>query len=399
MEIDFLNSLIERYQNPQTEIYIADSYSRILAATDASRIGGVGNTASYILTIRHSASIRSDSAPDSTIHYGNPVIINEKVEFVVVTYGSSDAVNQTGNTIHAALLAAVEYQEYKQQKDKTASERRDEIAALLLSEKAEKDRLLSLMYQHELNPDLYRTVIQIQLDFYRNSFFNINLDIGSESAIESLRAEIARSLRHSRFLNSQDLLYVHDRNTILIIKSFIGSKDISRLYFAIDEVCKDFEQILKQYQGLSFFIAYGNCYNQINEIRNSWNEASEMLKLGRIYGKQDFYNLDSLLLESVSLHLPIQIENKYLIPAVEKLTAPDGSLMAELLDNAEAFIDNCLSLTITSQTTGIHRNTIKSRLQRFAELTGLNPLIRFQDSFLIKMLSLYVKRIQNPESV
>ena len=128
-------------------------------------------------------------------------------------------------------------QEYRTQKNRRPSDKRDEIAALLLAGKADQDRLLSLMYQHELDPNLCRAVIQIQLDFYRNSFFNINLDLGFESSIESLRTEIARSLKKSRYLNSQDLLYIHDRNTILIIKSFIKTEDISRLYFAIEERC------------------------------------------------------------------------------------------------------------------------------------------------------------------
>lgn len=397
MEVDFLNTLIERHRAPEVDIYITASYARILAATDVSRVGSISNTARYVLTIHHSALIQSDSTLQSTIHYGNPVIINEVPEFVIVAYGNSSMVNTVGNTLHAALAAAAEYQEFKQQKSQTSLEKRDKIASLLLSSKTDQDRLLSLMYQHELDPHLYRTVIQIHLDFYRNSFFNINLDLGHESSIEILRAEIAQSLRLCRYLNSQDLLLVHDRNTILIIKSFIGGSDISRLYFAVEEVCRDFEQILKQYQGLTFLIAYGNFYNHVSEIKNSWNEASEMLKLGGLSEKKNFCSLDSLLLDAVSFHLPVQIKNKYLLPAIEKLTEPDGSLMTELIDSAEAFVDHSLSLTLTSQMTSLHRNTIKSRLHKFTMLTGLNPLNGFQDSFLVKMLALYVKQHQNPE--
>lgn len=397
MEIEYLSSLIERYRMEQVQIYITDSSARILAATEADRIGGTGNTARYILTIRHSASIQSDpTALNPVIHYGNPVMVNESAEYVVVTYGCTEATTLVGNIVHAALLSAVEYQEYRTQKNRRPSDKRDEIAALLLAGKADQDRLLSLMYQHELDPNLCRAVIQIQLDFYRNSFFNINLDLGFESSIESLRTEIARSLKKSRYLNSQDLLYIHDRNTILIIKSFIKTEDISRLYFAIEAVCLDCEHILKQYRGVTFFIAYGNFYNEVSQIHNSWDEASEMLKLGRLSGKSDFYSLDSLLLDCVSLHLPPQIENKYLIPAMEKLTGADGELSHELIGNAEAFVNSCLSLTLTAQQTGTHRNTIKNRLQRFTQLTGLNPLMRFQDAFLIKMLALYIRRAQIP---
>ena len=48
MEIEYLSSLIERYRMEQVQIYITDSSARILAATEADRIGGTGNTARYI---------------------------------------------------------------------------------------------------------------------------------------------------------------------------------------------------------------------------------------------------------------------------------------------------------------------------------------------------------------
>lgn len=393
MDTTFLNPLIQKFHKDDVDIYISDSNARILASSNRERIGSIGNTARYINTIRHAATIQSgEGAYERKAHYGAPVLINGSLEYVVVAYGNSDYIIQIGDTLQAALQTALEYYEYKNQKKGSPPDELDEISALLLSRKSDKSKLLSMMYRHELDPNLMRAVIDIQLDFFKNAFFNINLNLGYESSIEKLRLELARNLKKSRYLNSQDLLYIPDRNTILVIKSFIHHQDISRLYLAIEEVCKDFVTVLNRFSGLSFSIAYGNFYDRIDDIHMSWKEATEMLEIGKISGVKEFYSLDSLLLDSISLHLLPQIENKYIMPAVEKLTLHGNRLSMDLIRNAEAFVDNCLSITSASQQTGVHRNTINSRLKQFTALTGLNPSANFRDAFLSKMLALYVKR-------
>lgn len=393
MDAHFLNPLIQKYKKDDVEIYIADSSARIIASSDAERIGNTSNTARYITTIRHAAAIQSDrSAYEKRIHYGVPVIINGSLEYIVVTYGNSDFTMQIGTTIHAAMQTALEYQEYQSQKTRNPPDEQDQLCALLLSSKSDKSKLLSLMYRHELDPNLMRVVIDIKLDFYKNEFFNINLNLGYESSIEKLRTDISRSLKKSRFLNSQDLLYVPDCNTILIIKSFLHNSDISRMYLALEEVCKDLVTVLNRFNGLSFSIAYGNFYHDISEIHTSWKEAAEMLEIGNISGVRSFYSLDSLLLDCISLHLLPQIEDKYILPLEKKLTRGDGQLQTDLVANAEAFVDNCLSVTAASQQTGTHRNTINSRLKQFTAQTGLNPSASFKDAFLSKMLALHLKR-------
>ena len=395
LDTQFLDTLLNKYCPESVNAYIADSNARILVCSQTERIGSTGSTARYILITRRAATIQSSnslSASQSNLHYGSPVLDDGTVEYVVVAYGPPEQIEKTGDRIQVALQTALEYRDYEDKKKTSPKEELEEIASVLLSEKPDKNKLLTLMYRNELEPDLVRCVINIQMKYHRNTYFNINLNLGYEAAIEKLRYEVSRKLKRSRYLNSQDLVYIPDRNTILIIKSFLHVEDTSRLYLALEEICKDFMHILGSYPSLSYSIAYGNFYRGIEDLHQSWTEAYEMLELGKTSETSKFYNLDNLFFEYVSKRIGIQIENKFILPAIQKLTDKNGSLLLNLIYNAELFADHCMSLSNASNAAGIHRNTINARLQRFIELTGLNPAESFRDAFLSKMIAVYVRR-------
>lgn len=393
MDTVFLSDLIRKFYREDVELYIADENARIIACSNTDRIGTIGNTARYIITIRQAASIQDTSGIyDSLSHYGVPVMLYDSVEFVVVVYGNSSYAIQIGNTLQTALQTALEYQEYTRQKSRHPRDELERISELLLSNKSDKRMLSSLMLKHELDPNLLRCVIDINLNFYQNKFFNINLNLGYEASIEILRNDIINSLRKCKFLNTQDLVYSPDRNTILVIKSFIKPDDTAKVYMAVEEVCKDFMHILNRFDGLSFSIAYGNFYDNLEDIPMSWNEATEMQNLGRISGNKGFYSLDELLLDCVSLHLLPQIKNKYITPAEKKLFDKKWQANLNLLETAEAFVDNCLNITAAANQLDMHRNTVNVHLKQFFHLTGLNPASSFRDAFLTKMLALSIRR-------
>lgn len=394
----FLNTLIQKFNKDEVFLYITDNHAHILASTNIDKIGSTSTTARYILTIHHAASIMgSPNSSNTNFRYGIPVIFDGMIEYVIVSYGQSHLVNEVGDALYMALQTALEYQEYLlTQKVKPLAEL-DEIASMMLSEKCNTNKLLSLLHRHELDPHLLRSVIYIKLDFYKNNFFNINLNLGYESSIEQLRVEIADRLKRSRYLNSQDLVYIPNRNTILIIKSFLPNEDISTLYLALEAVCKDLVKTLNAFSGLTFSTSYGNFYKEINMIHLSYKEAVEIMDIGIMIEPKPLYTLDELLLNYISTHLLPQIIDKYIVPCEKKLLDAYKTFPTELINTAEAFIDNCFSITATTHQTHIHRNTIHSRLKHFSDLTGLDPTISFKDAFLTKMLVLYLKRKDHDE--
>lgn len=299
---------------------------------------------------------------------------------------------QIGSAIQTALEAALEYEVYSRQAV-SGQDALQQIARMMLDCSTDRETLLSLMNRHELDPELLRTVICIRLNHHKTSYFNINLSLGYQASFEQLREEVVRRLRRSRPLNAQDLIYAPDRNTLLVIKVFLPSSDLSKLYLALDVVCRNLAATLRSFTAFSLSIAYGNLYSGVDNLYDSWREAAETLAVGFQSGQNtDLYSLESLLFESVCRHLQPQVINKMLEPALQKLRRRDGTLPMELILCCEAFADSCMSLSETSARTQLHRNTIRARLEKLNILTGLDPAANFKDAFLVKMLAVYTRQ-------
>lgn len=401
INVDFLNHILDKFRSPQLSIYITDAETRILSATNEERIGKTSRTASYIISIMHPATIESNGADPTELGlvvYGAPVMEANDLFGTVIVRGPAGAAVQTGNTIRMILETTLEFLNANQEQgDSNSPEyKMAQIASQILSGHVDKEKLYSLMYSHELDPKLLRTVICIRLNYYQTSYFNINLNLGYQSSIEQLRKSVFQRIRANRYLNAQDIVYPADRNTILILKSFIPSNDISRIYLALDVICRDLVSSLNQFSGFSFSIAYGNLYEDITQLRKSWLEAIETLEIGQeTDASAQFYSLETLLFDNVSLHLQPQIINKFLLPALKKLARKDGNIPQDLIETCEAFVDNCMSLSATAAKTMIHRNTISARLNKLKSLTNLDPAASFRDAFLVKMLALYLRH-NNP---
>lgn len=392
MDSDFLSILIKKYNNISAEIYVADTNARIVACSSKERVGNIGNTARYIISIMHAASIQSNiSQNNNLVYYGIPIIINSNLVYIVVVKGNADEVQPIGKQLSDVIESTIEYTNYQEKKSSDPSNDFEKIASMILSDSVDSEKASSLMYRHELSPNLLRSVIFIHLIFHKNSYFNINLSLGYEASIEEQRQDILKQVKGNRYLNSQDLIYAPDRSTLLIIKSFLPTDEKSKVYQAMEEVCKDLSKVLKSNSGFSFSIAYGDFYSKIGDIHKSLKESSELIDLGESSGKTSFFSPYSQFLEFTTQHISQMTINHIILPVLNKLNFK-ADFSKFLLDTAEAFVDNCMSLSATAQQLSIHRNTVNSRIHRFEDLTGLFPSINFKDAVIIKMTALYYKQ-------
>lgn len=51
-----------------------------------------------------------------------------------------------------------------------------------------------------------------------------------------------------------------------------------------------------------------------------------------------------------------------------------------------------MNVTETAERTGLHRNTINSRLEKLHQMTGLRPSKSFKDAFIIKETAVYIRQ-------
>ena len=391
---EFLEYIILKYMIGKLIIHITDEEAHILVSTDPKRKGTKSSTAQYILQVMHPATIGNPGQePEKlTVAYGTPIHYNKELCGAVVVNGPEDIASHQGELIRGSIESALEYAVYSQNRD-SPEDPIASIARMLLQDKPDTEKLLPLMNRQELDPSLLRTVICISLKFHQTSFFNINLNLGYQSSIERIRTEVVKRLKANLYLNSQDILYIYNGSTIAIIKSFIPSTDHARVYHALDRICQDLEKTLEEFSAFSFGIAYGNLSYGINELKKSLNDAIEIISIGQwARPNERHFALEHILFDNVCHYLYPQIISKMIEPAISKLSRKDGTIPGELIDCAEAFVDNCMSFSETSKNHRIHRNTINTRLEKLKALTGLDPVNSFRDAFVLKILATYIRQ-------
>lgn len=400
MDSQFLNLLIQKHSLTNVEIYIADTNSRIIASNQEQRIGEIGNTARYIQSILHAASIQSNQPElKAIIYHGIPVFFKDSLVYIVVVKGKEELVSPIATSLKEMIQATLEYEDYTKKKHMMPNDEREILASQLLTEPMDVEKLTSMMYQQEFDPHLPRSVIYIHLKFHQNSYFNINLSLGYESSIEQLRTSIIREVRANKYLNSQDLTYAPNRNTILIIKSFLLTNDISRVYTAMEQICFELSKSLNQFHAVSYSIAYGDFTTKIENLPRSLSEASEIIDLGTMSGRTGFFRLDSLYLNYMVAHITPLVLNQLILPTLEKLSIDHCEANQQLLDTAEVFVDSSMNLTTAAKQLCIHRNTVNARLAKFESITGLYPSHSFKDAFLIKIAAIYLRQKKQKETL
>jgi carbohydrate diacid regulator len=399
---EFLEFIILKHASGDSLIHITDEEAHILASTDHKRVGTKSSTAQYIIQAMRPAAIESigheagqkavSNKTESRVVYGTPVYYNKELAGSVVIHGSADSAPRQGDIIKASVETALEYALYTQNHEKI-EDAIIPIARMLLADKVDMEKIVPLMNKQELDPTLLRSVICISLKFHQTSYFNINLSLGYQSGIERIRTEAVKRLKANRYLNSQDMVYQYNGNTIVIIKSFIPIGDHSRIYLSLDTICKELEKTLEEFSAFSFGIAYGNLSCGINELKKSLNEAMEIINIGqRTNPGEHLYILEYILFDNICHYLYPQIVSKMVEPALAKLTKKDGTLQREVIFCAEAFVDNTMSFSRTAKNSFMHRNTISSRLERLKNLTTLDPANSFRDAFIVKILATYVRQ-------
>ena len=93
----------------------------------------------------------------------------------------------------------------------------------------------------------------------------------------------------------------------------------------------------------------------------------------------------------ISRKIHPQITNKIFVPAIQHLTNEKGEFQSDLLQIAEQYVDCCMRIAPTSEKLFFHRNTVRNKLKQFTEQTGIDPTNSYRDSFLAKMLAMYVR--------
>ncbi|WP_104180757.1 PucR family transcriptional regulator ligand-binding domain-containing protein [Arthrobacter sp. B0490] len=122
--------------------------------------------------------------------------------------------------------------------------------------------------------------------------------------------------------------------------------------------------------GLTARIGVGGSYAQPNGLRWSYFEAREALQRGQALNVADRLSLTSLLMTSADVPLAALAAE-----TLSPLETFDEAHGAGLLATLQRYLDLDGSVAAVAAALGLHRNTVRYRLQQVVTLTGYDPAV------------------------
>lgn len=252
--------------------------------------------------------------------------------------------------------------------------------------------LTGRLKQSGLDVSQARTVMIIDVEEKVNQYFNVHLDLGYDTSVAKAKAELIQTIKANPFITTQDIVAQYGLNQVVIIKAFLRIPEQEKYYLALDRICETIFKDLESSRIFAVRAAYGSVYNGILNVRQSYKEAQVLMQLGSNHlGRNGLYKIENLLVEYMAASFPPAYVNKILHPMLAKLKRQGESAEQDLLQVMETFVDTGLSLKDTAQKLYLHRNTIAGKLERYKEITGMNPDENFSDALLTKLMAAYIR--------
>lgn len=225
------------------------------------------------------------------------------------------------------------------------------------------------------------------------------LDAAPQGDVQTPRQEFARRL--ARAVSQRQLramLRVNGSTGILIWPVPAGG-GISLVKPALDRLRLEISQAMPE---VTVSAAIGRVYPRPSELSQSFREAEQALSIAlRLYGSDRTTDFEELGIHRLLFHLQgtAELESFY-HETLFHLTEYDREHDGELVETLRAFFANHGNLSRTADQLILHRNTVSYRLERIAQLTGLDledEGDRFRLHLALKLVEL-VRPGRSPET-
>ena len=278
-------------------------------------------------------------------------------------------IHDRGAEAHNCIMLAGEMIRYMGRGEAPIQSRYD-VYRRVLREELTGSELEALTHEHQIDMNLERTVITIQI-----------LQTEQETAFSMLDTVVPRI--------STDILVEMDRHTVVMLKSMENIENIEELY----QLSEAIEQTLLDETGKACVIGIGEPKKTIQEIGESYRESRRAVEVGRIFlADQHIYMYRSLVLERFLMDIPREMGVRYHSILFNRKTS--RLFNEEMLHTIEMFFAKDLNLSDTARQLYIHRNTLVYRLDKVQRQTGLD-LRKFDDAVTFKMMMLLGKSGQD----
>lgn len=212
------------------------------------------------------------------------------------------------------------------------------------------------------------------IDSFGGAIAKNNLD---EKAVQRLKREALNSVTWAvRSYSRNSLVSLKSDNVIVFLTPAEDKPDvdIGRDAVRLAEEIKD--NFAARLDGISLSVGLGRFYANLENMSNTLEEARTALNIGRTLGRTDSVTafddvgVYKLLLRAYEQE-PEELKLLY-SESVAPLVTYDKQHKSDLVETLECFLRNDRNLNATAEELFAHRHTVRYRLERIAEITGLD---------------------------
>jgi carbohydrate diacid regulator len=206
-----------------------------------------------------------------------------------------------------------------------------------------------------------------------------------------ISVDVARVLDTMEFLNSYgtqgDFTLSTDDERIVLVKTCNEAIDD---YVSCTEYAEFLTRSLFEETGVKARIGVGGIVDSLEKINQSYSQARSALDMMDVLKTSgDVHTYKEYFLIKMLGDMP----KSKLISYLGVLLDGDAKSVLEdeeLMQTAEAFLDNNLNTSETSRKIFLHRNTLSYRLDKIEKATGLN-LRKFSDAISFRLITILLK--------
>lgn len=189
------------------------------------------------------------------------------------------------------------------------------------------------------------------------------------------------------YKETEDFVSLTDDERVVLVKvcdSMVAD------YFSATQYAEFLTRSVFEETGAQIKIGIGGIVDGLEKLHLSYAQAlSTVDMMDVLQSSGDVHTYKEYLLIKILGDLPKNKINSYLSLLLD-VGAKDVLEDQEIIQTAEAFLDNNLSISETSRQMFLHRNTLSYRLDKIEKATGLN-IRKFSDAVTFRLISILLK--------
>ncbi len=362
-------------------INIMDCSGIIIASGEKSRIDTYHKGADDVIKSGKIIEIYPEDVPNypgSKEGVNLPINTQNKIIGVVGVYGHPDEVRVVAKLVKSSVELMLEQHLVSEQIQLATNLKQQLIRKLIydnINENEEEIRCIAKVVAIDLDQPRRAILLKLKEDPIQESFQTLKV-----------MKQIEEFLVNNRYLNHEDLFSLLNQYFVIFKKIPFTTEQDESLFLnrIIQELNKQYGHefqgtIGSDHPGL---IGYRYSYQEAKILTETSNRSVQNILSSDVQVNYLFGQIDGYILEH------------FIEPIYQRILAKEGSDLTWLIQTLNSLFDHNMNLADAAHSLYVHKNTIIYRLKKIEEITGLSINSSFYHTILLKLLLLYMERLQ-----